>query len=127
MERGKGSAARFGAKGWLIRRTSALSIELGHSAEHDLAHGIKFYERQEVGLGSYFLDSLIADIESLQVFAGVHPRPIAGFHRALSRRFPFAIYYDFAEWTVYVAAVLDCRQSPTALRSKLRARRRQGL
>jgi hypothetical protein len=44
------------------------------------------------GLGHYFLDSLFADIELLTDYSGVHAS-VFGYHRSLSKRFPFAIYY----------------------------------
>jgi hypothetical protein len=34
--------------------------------------GMAFYERQQQGVGEYFWNSLLADIESLQIHAGVH-------------------------------------------------------
>ena len=60
-------------------------------AETDLLYGFRFYERQRPGVGSYFLDALYSDIESLRLYAGVHRR-VYGYHRALSKRFPFGIY-----------------------------------
>lgn len=42
---------------------------------------------------------------------GVHEK-VFGFHRLLSRRFPWAIYYDVLGDRARVYAVLDCRQSP---------------
>lgn len=100
------------------------SIEIAPSAELDLSEAALFYQRQARGLGVYFLDSLIADIDSLQFFAGIHPKPLCGFHRALSKHFPFAIYYDFDGRTAYVAAVLDGRRKPEAIRSMLSQRQR---
>jgi hypothetical protein len=80
-------------------------------ARDDLRHGYSFYESQRLGLGGYFRASLASDIESLRVHGGVHPR-FFGLHRALSKRFPFAIYYDVNGDTLRVFAVLDCRRSP---------------
>lgn len=60
-------------------------------AENDLLDGFRFYERQSAGVGSYFLETLLADIESLRLHAGVHRR-VFGYHRLLSRRFPYAAY-----------------------------------
>ena len=42
------------------------------NAETDLELGADFYESQREGLGAYFIASLISDIESLKLFAGVH-------------------------------------------------------
>jgi len=40
-------------------------IEILEEAEQDLVKGFSFYERQSKGLGSYFLDSIFSDVESL--------------------------------------------------------------
>ena len=63
----------------------------------DLRHGTRFYESQAAGLGRHFFDSVMGDIRSLRLHAGVHATPIAPFHRALAKRFPFAVYYLIAE------------------------------
>jgi len=41
-----------------------------------------------------FLHSVYSDIDLLLLYAGVH-RVVFGFHRALSKRFPFAIFLSF--------------------------------
>jgi plasmid stabilization system protein ParE len=88
-----------------------MRIRLLPSAERDLEIGADFYESQKAGLGTYFNDCLISDIESLRLYAGVHEK-YRGLHRALSKRFPFAIYYDVNEDRIDIYAVLDCRQDP---------------
>ncbi|MBU3666081.1 MAG: hypothetical protein FGM15_09445 [Chthoniobacterales bacterium] len=40
----------------------------------------------------YFLASLYAYIEALKIFFGIHPKAYRSSHRALSNRFPLAIY-----------------------------------
>jgi len=60
-------------------RVKILSI-----AEDDLEEGYRFYESQADGLGTYFLDSLYSDIDSLAYFAGMH-RVVLGYHRLLSK------------------------------------------
>jgi len=49
------------------------------SALNDLAKGREFYEKQAEGIGSYFFDSVFADIDSLSLFGGIH-RKVSGFH-----------------------------------------------
>ena len=60
------------------------------------------------------LANLEADIESLKIYAGIHQK-YRGFYRALSNRFPFAIYYDLSGDMVDVYAVVDSRQDPPSL------------
>jgi hypothetical protein len=96
-----------------------VSVEIIDDARQDLIEGFHFYERQERGLGAYFLDCLFSDIDSLQLYAGIHP-VVFGQHRCLSKRFPFAIYYTVASDRVHVNAVLDCRRNPTWIKRRLR-------
>ena len=91
------------------------------AAEDDLDAGHQFYEEQEEGLGSYFADTLASEIESLLVHGGVH-RKLHGFHRCLSKRFPFAIFYRLEVDTIFIYAVLDCRRDPVELWVTLRGR-----
>ena len=47
-----------------------MKIEILDRAEEDLVNGFFFYEAQQKGLGSYFLDSLYSDIDSFHLYAG---------------------------------------------------------
>lgn len=95
-----------------------MRINILSTAENDLEEGYRFYEVQADGLGSYFLDTLYSDIDSLAYFAGIH-RIVLGYHRLLSKRFPFAVYYRVANNEATVFAVLDCRRNPSWIREKL--------
>ena len=95
-----------------------MRIEILDAAEADLIDGFKFYERQSSGIGGYFLDSLFSDIESLYLYAGIHALHF-GYHRLLSKRFPFAIYYRIQEDVIWIYAVLDCRRNPAWIRNRL--------
>jgi len=70
-----------------------------------------FYEKQNQGLGGYFRDSIISDIESLWLYGGIHIK-IFGLYRLLSKRFPYGIYYEIKDEVVVIIAVLDLRQDP---------------
>ncbi|MEW6038623.1 MAG: type II toxin-antitoxin system RelE/ParE family toxin [Pseudomonadota bacterium] len=96
-----------------------MKIEILGSARQDLMDGYRFYEKQAAGIGAYFLDTLISDIDSLIVNAGIHPVHFGNYHRLLSKRFPFAIYYRLEGQIARVYAVLDCRRSPAWTRNKL--------
>ncbi len=95
-----------------------MTISILPSACEDLAAGFGFYEDQQEGLGTYFLESLFSDIDSLQIYAGLH-RKVFGYHRLLSKRFPFAVYYLMEGQDVFVRAVLDCRRDPDWIRTHL--------
>ena len=87
-------------------------------AEADLEDGRSFYENQVQGVGEYFWDSLLSDIGSLIIYAGVHSK-VNGYYRMPSKRFPYSIYYDLNDNTAYVIAVLPERRNPNWTLSKL--------
>jgi len=88
-----------------------MKIEILTSAMDDLKAGRRFYEKQANNLGDYFLNSLLSDIDSLILYAGIHPK-FFGFYRLLARRFPYAVYYKMNQKSIKVYRVLDCRQNP---------------
>lgn len=96
-----------------------MNIKIIESAKEDLKEGYYFYESQEIGLGNYFLESLYSDIESLKLYSGIHGIQFGEYHRLLSKRFPFAIYYRTDNKDIIVYAVLDCRRNPAWIRKKL--------
>ncbi len=96
-----------------------MRIEVLDQAELDLIDGFRFYEDQQPGLGSYFLANLYADIESLRIHAGVHRKAYKQYHRLLSKRFPFAVFYTVRGEIISICAVLDCRRDPAWIRNRL--------
>ena len=96
-----------------------MKIEILSIALVDIQSGQYFYEQQQEGLGAYFLDSLFSDIDALLLYAGMHQQ-FFGYYRALSKRFPYAIYYQINEQAVQVWRVLDCRQKPARIADALR-------
>jgi len=96
-----------------------MRIKLLSSAIEDLYEGRLFYERQGEGLGEYFFNSLFSDIDSLTLYAGIHPK-VFDYHRMLSKRFPYAIYYGIEEGAVVVVwRILDLRRNPSKIHRSL--------
>lgn len=95
-----------------------MQVQILDEAEQDLLEGVQFYENQISGLGQYFLDSLFSDIDSLQIYGGIHSVHF-GYYRLLSKRFPFAIYYRIENNVCRVRAILDCRQNPEKVENRL--------
>lgn len=97
-----------------------MKISFLSHARDDLRAGFYFYDDKESGLGAYFLESLYADIDSLKIFAGIHEIHFVKYYRALSKRFPYAIYYTVSGEIIKIHAVIDCRQNPQLLRNRLK-------
>ncbi len=92
-------------------------VVLAEAAE-DIEQARDFYDAQEFGIGDYFADSIVADVESLTLYHGIHSRHF-GFYRTLAHRFPFGIYYRETETATQVFAVLDLRRDPNWIRKEL--------
>jgi len=97
-------------------------VVVSKEAVEDLEEGRIFYERRQPGIGDYFWDSLLSDMESLAIFAGVHAKQY-GFFRMLSRRFPYGIYYEIDHDTAYIIAILPMRRDPAWIEARVRSRR----
>jgi hypothetical protein len=97
-----------------------MKIQILDLAKTDLIEGWHFYEDREAGLGDYFLTNLFTDIDSLAILGGLHSKPYRHYHRALSKRFPFAIFYTVEDRIVKVRAIVDCRRRPSWIRNHLR-------
>jgi plasmid stabilization system protein ParE len=72
-----------------------------------------------VGLGEEFLSSLDACIERMRrqptLYAVVHE----AYRRALIRRFPYAIFFEYLEETVTIYAVFHTARDPAKWRQRL--------
>jgi len=97
-----------------------MRLQILDLAKDDLIEGFHFYEDKEEGLGDYFLSNLVSDIESIKMFGGIHRKVYRGFYRALSKRFPFAVYYTIEDDTVRIRSVVDCRSRPSWIRQHLK-------
>jgi toxin ParE1/3/4 len=81
-------------------------------AEEDALEAAIWYNNVKKGLGNEFLLALEAKFNSIQrnpdYFQTVHKK----IRRALTKRFPYGIYYIVEDDTVYVLAILHTRRSP---------------
>jgi len=96
-----------------------MAPEILPSAVADLEWGGAFYERREVGVGDYFVQMALAEIESLRLYGGIHAKR-HGFHWLMVHRFPWAIYYEMEHGHPIVYRVLDCRSHPDSHRRMLK-------
>ena len=94
-------------------------IRILDTARRDLEAGFRFYEAQADGIGRYFLDTLYSDIESLRINAGIHAVCFGDYHRLLSKRFPWAVYYKIKNGGVRIHAILDTRRHPNRANDRL--------
>jgi plasmid stabilization system protein ParE len=80
-------------------------------AESDLLAGFRFYEQQSTIAGFYFLNTIYAELRTLSVNGGIHPRKLDHFCK-VSRKFPYVIYYSIEGDDLTVLRILDGRRDP---------------
>lgn len=93
-------------------------VLVSRDAENDIVNAIAFYDSSGLNVGNYFLLSIMADLQSLSLFGGIHSKR-SGYHCMAAKRFPFAIYYSLIDDTVYVIAILDERRGPAWINRRL--------
>ena len=96
-----------------------MMIDMTESASDDIAESHLFYELQEAGLGYYFETSIMSDIRSLVVYAGVHEIHFNKYHRKIASHFPHAIFYRVESGVIRVYAILDTRRNPDLISERL--------
>ncbi|MGL5033882.1 MAG: type II toxin-antitoxin system RelE/ParE family toxin [Microcystaceae cyanobacterium] len=69
-------------------------------AEQDITEAYDWYQERELGLGEEFLRCIDASIQFIEsnpeIYLFVHEQ----YRRALVRRFPYAIFYEYFEKTL---------------------------
>lgn len=89
-------------------------------ARQDVADAFAWYQRQNPGLGLDFVRCLEATLHSIQRRPLMYPAVLGEYHRALVRRFPYAIFYDIEPERIVVHAVFHCSQDPDKWQTRLR-------
>lgn len=98
-----------------------MGVELHFAPEayQDIDEAYTWYEAQRIGLGEIFLSRLDACIRSIvrapESYQVVHE----SYRRALLRRFPYAVFYEFSENAVTVYCVFHTSRDPQKWRSRL--------
>jgi plasmid stabilization system protein ParE len=97
----------------------AVRLVVAPEAELDIAEAYVWYEKRRIGLGEEFLSAVDACVEGIrrqpEMYALVHDV----YRRALIRRFPYAVFYEYAEATVTIYAVFHTSRDPEKWRQRL--------
>ncbi|MGI0490880.1 type II toxin-antitoxin system RelE/ParE family toxin [Alkalinema pantanalense CENA528] len=78
-----------------------------------------WYEDQELGLGEEFLRCVDACVQFIQRNPEMYPIAHESYRRAIARRFPYVVFYEYSDTIIVVYAVFHCSQNPEKWRSQL--------
>jgi plasmid stabilization system protein ParE len=90
----------------------AAKLVVAPEAELDLTEAYTWYEKRRAGLGEEFLSSVDACLERIRRQPEMYTLLHETYRRALIRRFPFAIFYEYARAEVTVYAVFHTSRDP---------------
>ena len=77
-----------------------------------------FYDGELPGLGAEFVAEVERTIQLIVTHPNIGSLLWGNFHRALVRRFPFAVIYRAKDEVVYIVAVAHQRRRPNYWRSR---------
>jgi plasmid stabilization system protein ParE len=97
----------------------AVELVVAPEAEIDLAEAYVWYESRRTGLGEEFLSSIDACMASIRRQPSMYPVVYEAYRRALIRRFPYAVFFEWAEATVVVYAIFHTSRDPEKWRQRL--------
>ena len=97
----------------------AAELIIAPEAEQDLAEAWDWYEERRPGLGEDFLSCVEACIQAIcrtpEMWTTVHET----YRRGLVRRFPYAVFYEYADEKVTVFGIFHTSQNPKVWRKRL--------
>lgn len=97
----------------------AVELLIAPEAQQDLDEAYSWYEERRVGLGEELLSSVDASIQAICRMPELHAKIHAEYRRALLRRFPYAIFYEYTLETVIVYGVFHTSRNPEKWRNRL--------
>jgi plasmid stabilization system protein ParE len=97
----------------------AAELVVAPETELDLIEAYDWYESRRWGLGEEFLSAVDASLERIRREPASYARVHEEYRRALTRRFPYAIFFQYAETVVTVYAVFHTARDPEKWRLRL--------
>ena len=88
-------------------------------AENDIADAYAWYESRRPGLGEEFLSCVDACVEAILRTPQMHALAHESYRRALVRRFPYAVFYEYIGDTVTVYCIFHTSRDPSKWRQRL--------
>ncbi len=82
------------------------------ASDADIEAAFEWYESEQPGLGLEFLDEIRATYTRILDGPFKYEELRPGIRRALTRRFPYAIYFSIEDDLIVIIAVLDTARDP---------------
>ncbi len=87
-------------------------------AEEDATAAYDYYESSVAGLGSRFLNEVDSVLVRISEQPEMYQEVLPGIRRALTRAFPYGVFYTFKTNTAFVIAIVADMQDPSRWQSR---------
>lgn len=77
----------------------AAELIIASETEQDIAEAYAWYEGRRTGLGEELFSCIDACIEAIRRTPEMHALVHENYRRGVVRRFPYAVFYEYAEGT----------------------------
>lgn len=98
---------------------SRYRLEAEPAVEFDVEGAFEWYEAEEPGLGFAFLEQLRAAYGRILETPLAYQELRSGIRRALTRQFPYAVYFSIERDTILVLAVLHTARDPAEWQERI--------
>jgi len=82
------------------------------ASDADIEAAFEWYESEHPGLGVEFIDEVGAAYERILDGSFKYQDLRSGIRRAITRRFPYGIYFTVEDHVIFIIAVLDTARDP---------------
>jgi plasmid stabilization system protein ParE len=87
-------------------------IEFHPEAYAEFAAAVEYYESQQTGLGSRFLEAVADAVQRIQVTPLMYQVVEGDFRKCRVLRFPYGIIFRVSYDSIYIIAVMNLRRKP---------------
>ena len=98
---------------------AADELIIAPEAQQDVEEAYCWYEDRRAGLGEEFLDCVDASIQAICRMPKLQAKVHEEYRRGLLRRFPYAIFYEYAGGKVTVYCIFHTSRDPKKWRNRL--------
>ncbi len=96
-----------------------VELLISPEANQELEEAYSWYEERRQGLGEEFLSCVEATIQTIMRNPGLYAKIFKDYRRALIRRFPYAVYYEYIDNKIFVYSIFHTSKNPGKWKSRL--------
>lgn len=96
-----------------------VKLIIAPEVEQDINEAYTWYEERRIGLGEEFLSCVDACVQAICRMPEMYGVVYENYRRALVRRFPYSIFYEYASSIVTIYCVFHNSRNPQKWRERL--------